>query len=978
MTYDTINNAQTVAGNGEETLFANRYRIVRQLGAGGMGSVWLAEDTQLDNKQFAIKMLPSILVANKRAYRQLKDEALVAMRLVHPNIVQIRAFEENNGNPFLVMDYVDGQTLDDYLADKGKLSEDEVIRVLRPIAAALDYAHGEGVVHRDVKPANVMIRKDGHPFILDFGIAREIQETMTRVTGKLSSGTLLYMSPEQLNGEQPRPAQDIYSFAAMAYECIKGEPPFVRGAIEDQIKNKLPDPLPVGRGILSVPLAASIMVGLAKKAKDRPRNCAAVLEGDKVVSRRGAEAQRNLSGCAESVGRGAPTAPHGRAGSPLPAEIGRARSPNRSQPQGGVAASGSEKINVPKSDWPYLPPDMRPHPGGGVGHGVPAAPKTAPGFSRAEHVERVESAGLPTAPKTDAADRARSPSAPLGGVWKMLFVGTALAFAVAAGLWWKNNHTPPPDRGTSLVPGEELDDNTTDKAEEPIVRDRTAANEIRDEAVAQQREVDDISDEDGFAQEKKGLADVFKEADDCFKVEHWSEAAVGFTNYVEKCKRLKKLDGERNSAVNSRDLAKKEKEEAEKVKAEKYVKSLWDEAVKSFDLGNKKFGIKQFLSASNLFATAAIQFKRCVESIPSEPPNPPSDAKKAALEIFEKAKELRKQMALISGDDGFEALKNAHSSDFQIAEGFLKNEIWEKAAENFTNFVVKVNAMLELDKNRRNALKKKEAAEGAKERAQQAEAEKYVRWTGWDEACKIFDEAIGAYKKVNFSEAEAKFEEAFGLFEKCEQNAKEKMAEAKRDAETVRDEAERKKSEAERMKANETADSTWSKAISSWQSGYYEFRQGNYSLAHDNFKEATSSFESCINEATRKQKEAERPRVHLIATLGGATKKALIVKGMPVNDRYWTPLTFDVGSPVNSSVEYGVEYFEDGVKYVGEGSYIVKSGLQYIEIVLTRAEEPKRPRPATMNYCRHCGYSLEAFSTVGQRCPKCDKNLWGK
>ena len=273
MTSNTINDAQTIAGNGEGTLLANRYRVVRKLGLGGMGSVWLAEDIQLDNKPFAIKMLPAILVANKRAYRQLKEEALVAMRLVHPNIVQIRAFEENNGNPFLVMDYVDGRTLDDYLAEKGILSEEEAVKILRPVAAALDYAHGEGVVHRDVKPANVMIRVDGHPFILDFGIAREIQETLTRVTGKLSSGTLLYMSPEQLNGEPPKKAQDVYSFAAMAYECLKGEPPFVRGQIEHQILNTPPSPLPGG----SRSCAAAVMAGLSKKPECRPPTCVAVL-----------------------------------------------------------------------------------------------------------------------------------------------------------------------------------------------------------------------------------------------------------------------------------------------------------------------------------------------------------------------------------------------------------------------------------------------------------------------------------------------------------------------------------------------------------------------------------------------------------------------------------------------------------------------------------------------------------------------------
>ncbi len=321
MTYETINDAVTRAG-GAGALLANRYRIVRQLGQGGMGNVWLAEDTQLDNKPFAIKMLPPILVSNKRAYRQLKDEALVAMQLVHPNIVQIRAFEENNGNPFLVMDYIDG--LDDYLCEEckiesvkckvgGGICEDEVIRILKPIAGALDYAHGEGVVHRDVKPANVMIRKDGHPFILDFGIAREIQETMTRVTGKLSSGTLLYMSPEQLNGDPPKPAQDVYSFAAMVYECLKGEPPFVRGQIEHQILNNPPPPLdlptagPSARG--SGTLAASVMAGLAKKPEDRPATCAAVLEENNLAQRR-REAETQ-SGRARS-----PSAP--QSGSPCP------------------------------------------------------------------------------------------------------------------------------------------------------------------------------------------------------------------------------------------------------------------------------------------------------------------------------------------------------------------------------------------------------------------------------------------------------------------------------------------------------------------------------------------------------------------------------------------------------------------------------------------------------------------------------------
>ena len=276
MTANTTNDAMTISEIAEGALLANRYHIVRQLGQGGMGSVWLAEDMQLDNKQFAIKMLPSVLVNNKRAYRQLKDEAFVAKKLTHPNIVMLRALEENNGNPFLVMDYIDGHTLNDYLAEKGKLTEEEVIRVLRPIAAALDYAHTKGVVHRDVTPSNVMIAKDGTPYILDFGIAHEIQVAMTCVTGKLSIDTLMYMSPEQNNGDEPTTAQDVYSFAAMAYECLAGKPPFSRGNIEYQIMNTAPAPLTGNADIL----AAGVMAGLAKKPEDRPTTCAAVMEID--------------------------------------------------------------------------------------------------------------------------------------------------------------------------------------------------------------------------------------------------------------------------------------------------------------------------------------------------------------------------------------------------------------------------------------------------------------------------------------------------------------------------------------------------------------------------------------------------------------------------------------------------------------------------------------------------------------------------
>ena len=261
--------------NPEPPMLADRYRVVRRLGEGGMGSVWLAEDTKLDNRKVAVKMLPAVLAGKKAACRLVKQEALTAMKLSHPNIATVRTFEEDAGNPFLVMDYIEGRGLDDILGDQGALPEAVALKLLAPVAAALDYAHGKGVVHRDVKPGNVIVRKDGTPFVLDFGIAREIQETVTRMTGRSPGGTLLYMSPEQLHGRAPAPAQDVYSFAAMAYECLNGAPPFTRGKVEYQIDQDAPAPLEAGTA--SPELRAGIMAGLAKKPEDRPATCEEVL-----------------------------------------------------------------------------------------------------------------------------------------------------------------------------------------------------------------------------------------------------------------------------------------------------------------------------------------------------------------------------------------------------------------------------------------------------------------------------------------------------------------------------------------------------------------------------------------------------------------------------------------------------------------------------------------------------------------------------
>ena len=218
---NTINSDVTMDG-ASCTLLAGRYRVVRQLGQGGMGSVWLAKDTKLDGFKVAIKMLPSVLVNNKRAYAQVKAEALVSLKLSHPNIVTVRAFEEEGGSPFLVMDYIDGQTLDDYLAEKGKLTEEETIRLLKPVAAALDYAHGQGVVHRDVKPENIIITNDGRVVLIDLNASRTV-----KYTGKdtVIMGTVGYASPEQLGIIETDCRTDIYAAGVLLGVMLTGKHP---------------------------------------------------------------------------------------------------------------------------------------------------------------------------------------------------------------------------------------------------------------------------------------------------------------------------------------------------------------------------------------------------------------------------------------------------------------------------------------------------------------------------------------------------------------------------------------------------------------------------------------------------------------------------------------------------------------------------------------------------------------------------------
>lgn len=261
--------------NAGDTL-VGRYRLERILGQGGMGAVWLAFDNQLE-RHVAIKVLPTALCRDKRAVARLKEEAKRNLDLTHPNIVRLHTFEQDparGDSAFLVMQYVEGQTLNDLLADQPKGMPIEKVRPwFEQVAAAIDFAHTKDILHRDIKPSNIIIEaKTNTAYLMDFGIAREARDTMTRVTGMQdSSGTLPYMSPQQLMGKNDK-TNDIYSLAATLYEVLCGHPPFNTGDIISQIHNSEPETIEALPSTINAALAA----GLNKVPSKRPP-CAAQL-----------------------------------------------------------------------------------------------------------------------------------------------------------------------------------------------------------------------------------------------------------------------------------------------------------------------------------------------------------------------------------------------------------------------------------------------------------------------------------------------------------------------------------------------------------------------------------------------------------------------------------------------------------------------------------------------------------------------------
>jgi eukaryotic-like serine/threonine-protein kinase len=253
-----------------------RYRLVRRIGVGGMGEVWEADDTVL-GRRVALKVLVQELADDARATSRFVREARATAKLTHPNVTRVYDFGRDGGVPYLVMEFLEGETLADRLAG-GPMPPAEAARICAAVADALDAAHSRGIIHRDIKPGNVLLTSAGEVKVMDFGIAAAADETHS-TTGNGLYGTAAYISPERAAGQPATPAADVYSLGAVLYELLTGRPPFIGDSPVLVVRAHLHEqPRPVRELAPWVPvrLADTCEAALAKDPTRRSSSAAAL------------------------------------------------------------------------------------------------------------------------------------------------------------------------------------------------------------------------------------------------------------------------------------------------------------------------------------------------------------------------------------------------------------------------------------------------------------------------------------------------------------------------------------------------------------------------------------------------------------------------------------------------------------------------------------------------------------------------------
>ena len=248
------------------------YNVDALLGEGGMGKVYTA--TGPDGGRVALKLVKDDYARDETFRRRFYREARIAQTVQHPNVVPVLDTGEHEGLPFMAQRFIEGLSLDDKLKRDGPLDVQTAVRVCTDVAAGLEALWGAGMVHRDVKPANILLDGSGRAYITDFGLAKDTQGSLLTLPGQ-ALGSMDYMAPEQIRGEQVGAATDIYALGCVMYECMVGRPPFaeVQGMriLWAHLQDPPPDPRSV-RADIPERFSQTLLVALEKDAAKRPQS----------------------------------------------------------------------------------------------------------------------------------------------------------------------------------------------------------------------------------------------------------------------------------------------------------------------------------------------------------------------------------------------------------------------------------------------------------------------------------------------------------------------------------------------------------------------------------------------------------------------------------------------------------------------------------------------------------------------------------